>query len=214
MAGAALFISLGGTSYAVTKLPKNSVASPQVKDGSLTAKDLRKGVLTSGPQGPAGARGPRGAEGPAGAPGGLPTVRIANTWNDAKPMGPNIGGGQWIKLLSIPNLPAGAYRVDFVGSAVAAGTGSGRMEIFCSTYAARLDQPEAQATRTTITGTILAPGVDQVDRRQVSDFVTFKRDEPFNLWVTCTSNLTAPQVTMIHSKLTATPIGGYVETAQ
>lgn len=61
----ALFISLGGTSYAVTKLPKNSVGSSQVKDHSLKASDLAKGVLASGPQGPAGARGPRGAEGQA-----------------------------------------------------------------------------------------------------------------------------------------------------
>lgn len=66
MAGLALFISLGGTSYAVTKLPKNSVGSPQVRDGSLTTKDLAKGVVTSGPQGATGPRGPRGAEGPTG----------------------------------------------------------------------------------------------------------------------------------------------------
>ncbi|MEH3055455.1 MAG: hypothetical protein PGN13_15870 [Patulibacter minatonensis] len=62
----ALFVALGGTSYAVTQLPKNSVGSPQVKDRSLTEKDLKKGVLTSGPAGP---RGPRGAEGPPGAKG-------------------------------------------------------------------------------------------------------------------------------------------------
>lgn len=72
----ALFISLSGTSYAISKLPKNSVGSPQVKDGSLTARDLEKGVLTSGPQGVAGVRGPRGPEGAAGAPGtpGTPGV--------------------------------------------------------------------------------------------------------------------------------------------
>ncbi len=64
----ALFVSLGGTSYAVATLPKNSVGSAQVKNGSLTTKDLAKGVVTPGPQGPSGPRGPRGTEGPAGAP--------------------------------------------------------------------------------------------------------------------------------------------------
>lgn len=63
MAALALFVSLGGTSYAVATLPRNSVGSAQVKNGSLTTNDLAKGTLTSGPQGATGPRGPRGAEG-------------------------------------------------------------------------------------------------------------------------------------------------------
>ncbi|MEH3052384.1 MAG: hypothetical protein PGN13_00050 [Patulibacter minatonensis] len=62
----ALFIALGGTSWAVTQLPKNSVGSAQVRDGSLTKADLAKGI---GDAGKDGARGPRGPQGPAGAPG-------------------------------------------------------------------------------------------------------------------------------------------------
>ena len=65
LAGTALFVSFGGTSYAVTKLAKDSVGSAQVKDGSLLAKDLSNGVVTAGP---AGARGPRGPQGPTGEP--------------------------------------------------------------------------------------------------------------------------------------------------
>lgn len=67
----ALFVALGGTSYAVSKLPKNSVGSAQikknavssakVKNGSLTAADFKKGQLMSGAQGP---KGDAGAPGP------------------------------------------------------------------------------------------------------------------------------------------------------
>jgi hypothetical protein len=38
-----LFIALGGTSYAVTQLPVDSVRTQQVKNNSLFAHDLRKG---------------------------------------------------------------------------------------------------------------------------------------------------------------------------
>lgn len=41
----ALLIAVSGTTYAAVKLPKNSVGSKQVKNSSLKAKDLRKGVL-------------------------------------------------------------------------------------------------------------------------------------------------------------------------
>lgn len=73
----ALAVALGGTGYAVTQLPKNSVGTAQikknavtsakVKDGSLTARDFRPGTLL---QGATGATGATGAQGPAGATGG------------------------------------------------------------------------------------------------------------------------------------------------
>ncbi len=73
----ALVVALGGTGYAVTQLPKNSVGTAQiknnavtaakVKDGSLTARDFRPGTLL---QGATGATGAAGAQGPAGATGG------------------------------------------------------------------------------------------------------------------------------------------------
>jgi hypothetical protein len=85
----ALVIALGGTGYAVTQLPKNSVGTAQikknavtavkvrnnaitgakVKDGSLTARDFQAGTLL---QGATGAQGLQGATGPPG-----PT---ASTW--------------------------------------------------------------------------------------------------------------------------------------
>jgi hypothetical protein len=82
----ALFVALGGTSYAAAKLPRNSVGSVQVKanaitsskvrNGSLVAADFAAGALPArgepgapgaqgvqGPQGPQGARGDKGDKG-------------------------------------------------------------------------------------------------------------------------------------------------------
>ena len=74
MSTVAVFIALGGTSYAVASLPKNSVGdrqlknnavtSEKIKDGAVTAADLAPGAVQSGPRGP---RGADGAPGPAGA---------------------------------------------------------------------------------------------------------------------------------------------------
>jgi hypothetical protein len=89
----ALAVALGGTGYAATQLPKNSVGNKQiknnavtsvkVKDRSLLARDFKAGQLAAyaaaagsvaatgatGPAGPAGATGATGPAGPAGATG-------------------------------------------------------------------------------------------------------------------------------------------------
>jgi len=75
----ALFIALGGTSYAAVNLSKNDVGarhikpnavrSSEVRDRSLLAKDFRRGQLprgATGPRGPAGPQGGAGPQGPAG----------------------------------------------------------------------------------------------------------------------------------------------------
>jgi hypothetical protein len=72
----ALFIALGGVSYAALKLPKNSVGSKQikadavkgskVKNGSLRVGDFRTGDLPAGDRGPAGPSGLTGPTGPTG----------------------------------------------------------------------------------------------------------------------------------------------------
>jgi hypothetical protein len=92
----ALFLAVGGTSYAAAKLPTNSVAtkqikngqvkaadlgkssitSPKVKDGSLKARDFAFGQLPAGPAGPAG---PSGADGKPGADGAPATKLFAKS---------------------------------------------------------------------------------------------------------------------------------------
>ena len=75
----ALFIALGGTSYAVTALPKNSVGTQQlkknavtgvkVKNGSLSSADFAAGTLLKGDTGASGATGATGPQGATGAAG-------------------------------------------------------------------------------------------------------------------------------------------------
>lgn len=75
----ALFVALGGTSYAAVALPRNSVGATQIKTGavrasevkdrSLLAKDFKLGQLPGGAAGAPGAPGATGRTGPAGANG-------------------------------------------------------------------------------------------------------------------------------------------------
>jgi hypothetical protein len=86
----ALFVALGGTSYAAGVLPRNSVGaaqlkanavtSPKVKDGSLKKQDFAAGQLPTGAQGVQGTQGSAGAAGEAGpagpvGPTGLPGAK-------------------------------------------------------------------------------------------------------------------------------------------
>lgn len=81
----ALFIALGGSSYAAVSLSANSVGarelknasvgSPELKDGSVKKRDLRKRLMArlegeTGPAGPKGDPGPAGPAGPAEGPAG------------------------------------------------------------------------------------------------------------------------------------------------
>lgn len=73
----ALFVALGGSSYAALKLPKNSVGDQQIRasavrssevlDRSLGVRDLSTAARSS-LRGAAGAAGPVGPQGPPGAP--------------------------------------------------------------------------------------------------------------------------------------------------
>lgn len=68
----ALFIALGGVSYAAVNLPKNSVGAKQLKKNSVNSAKVRNGSLTlsdfKGSQRKK-LRGPTGATGATGAPG-------------------------------------------------------------------------------------------------------------------------------------------------
>jgi hypothetical protein len=82
MATIAVFVALGGSSYAAVTLKKNSVksrhiatnavSSSKIKDRSLLARDFKPGQLpagTAGATGPQGPQGPQGLQGAPGAPG-------------------------------------------------------------------------------------------------------------------------------------------------
>jgi hypothetical protein len=44
----ALFIALGGTSYAAVAIPKNSVGSTQLRKGAVSSSKIRSGAITPG----------------------------------------------------------------------------------------------------------------------------------------------------------------------
>src|SRR4051812_40009612 len=46
IAALALFVGLGGSAYAVTSLPENSVGTKQLKDSAVATKKLRNGAVT------------------------------------------------------------------------------------------------------------------------------------------------------------------------
>jgi hypothetical protein len=83
----ALFFALAGTSYAASNaLPKNSVGSKQVINGSLQTVDLSKKAKTAlkgarGVQGAQGQRGPTGAQGVQGTAGAQGPPGLANVEN-------------------------------------------------------------------------------------------------------------------------------------
>jgi hypothetical protein len=93
----ALFVALGGSSYAAITLPRNSVGanqirtggvrSSEVKDRTLGARDLTVGARrflksqegAQGPQGPQGERGPQGPSGTGGGSVGLTYKTVTGT---------------------------------------------------------------------------------------------------------------------------------------
>lgn len=91
----ALLVALGGTGYAATQLPANSVGpqqlranaidSSKVQDRALLAKDFKKGQL---PRGLRGLRGATGAAGPAGATGPAGAVGATGATGAAGAAGP------------------------------------------------------------------------------------------------------------------------------
>ena len=121
MASVAVFVALGGTSYAVTQLPKNSVGSAQIRSGAVGTSEIRKSAIRSddikdrsvalrdisrgardrlrGQTGPAGPQGPAG-----------PPVAPLSAAVDA--------GGAFTRSTgttqaSSTHLTEGVYRVDF-----------------------------------------------------------------------------------------------------
>lgn len=112
----ALFVALGGTSFAVVSLQRNSVLSKhirkgqvkrsdiaksavdsaRVKDGSITGADLADGALLAGAKGEKGDPGPTGPAGPAGAPGA-----DGADGADGAP-GPSFGDSKQTSYVSIP----------------------------------------------------------------------------------------------------------------
>jgi hypothetical protein len=80
----ALFVALGGTSYAALSLPAGSVGTKQLKNGAVTRAKLGHGVLATaaGPQGLPGPQGATGSQGPPGPAGANGTPAAPEAWHE------------------------------------------------------------------------------------------------------------------------------------
>ena len=122
----ALFVALGGASYAAVKIPKNSVGNTQlrkdavtsakVKDRSLLATDFKTGQLPAGAKGAAGATGATGAAGAAGATGATgpagPTFAFTYTGGG----GAGISAGSYVSVVDQTITVPRAGRIAFTFS--------------------------------------------------------------------------------------------------
>jgi len=147
-------VAIGGTTYAATSLPKNSVGNAQlkkaavtsakVKDHSLLAVDFKDGQLatvvptTAGPPGAQGAQGPAGPIGDPGAPGsvgpqGAPGLSYGLSV-DAAPTASLAGCGA-LDLVSAVIAPTSTARLLITGQGrlSASGTTSARLVADVST---------------------------------------------------------------------------------
>lgn len=115
----ALFFGLGGTSFAAASavLPRNSVGTKQVINGSLQAIDLSNTARSAlkggrgprGPVGPQGAAGPQGAVGPQGVRGvpGQPATTLFVAVDAAGALTKNSGA------TAAARADTGSYRIAF-----------------------------------------------------------------------------------------------------
>jgi hypothetical protein len=116
----ALFVALGGSAYAATQLPKNSVGSKQIKKAAVTPAKLSaaaKSTLT----GAAGAAGPQGPKGDTGATG---LQGSTGDQGDRGETGPSTGpaGGALTGTYPNPILAPGSVGTsNFASGAVAPG---------------------------------------------------------------------------------------------
>jgi hypothetical protein len=114
VAGLALLIALGGTSYAaIANVPRNSVTTIHVKNGSLLARDFRRGQIPRGARGLPGPAGPAGPAGPQGPPGSASGVAVR--WALVRADGGIAAQSGGITLAAKPG--AGVYILNF-GTAV------------------------------------------------------------------------------------------------
>lgn len=92
MATIAVFAVLGGGAYAATQLPRNSVGTKQIRNGSVTKRKLSRGVRRAlrrpGPRGATGPQGPQGANGSQGPQGELGLQGPPGPTGNLGPTGP------------------------------------------------------------------------------------------------------------------------------
>jgi hypothetical protein len=135
-ASLALFIALGGTSYAVTRLPRNSVGNRQLKSNAVTSGKIRDGAVGSNDlsaSARSASRGPRGPEGPAGANGATgPSETIQVKRPDVLNIGAGANGAATVATMT---LDPGSWVLDGNTAVIYTGAGSDFFECRLQTAA-------------------------------------------------------------------------------
>jgi hypothetical protein len=170
MSTIAVFLALGGTSWAVARnsvgtreLKDDAVTSAKVRDGAIARRDLAADVAQAGP------RGPRGAQGPAGPVGPSEVVQVRRVAGVGIPS----QGGRSVLLASL-TLDPGAWSIEAQTTVrydpsspgsewftcrleTAAGTdvGSGMMRVGTDAYAAVAGVVSARGATTLPTSTLI-----------------------------------------------------------
>jgi len=102
----ALFVALGGTSYAVIKLPAKSVGNRELKSNAVSGSKIRPRAISRSDLAPSARSGTRGPRGPAGPPGSSGDAVAPEAWQ-ALPF-----QGAW---RNYQGYAPGAYRKDARG---------------------------------------------------------------------------------------------------
>src|SRR5215203_5340093 len=118
MATIAVFIALGGASYAAIKLPKNSVGTKQLKKEAVSLSKIKTSAKSAmkGQKGEQGDRGPQGEAGPAGQDATRLFARIVAS-NGFAAIKSGVTEGE--------NTGLGTYSIDFSNCALQVTTGVG-----------------------------------------------------------------------------------------
>jgi hypothetical protein len=198
----ALFIALGGTSYAVIRLPRNSVGPAQLRSNSVSSTKIRNGAVKRADlavNAQAGTRGARGPQGPQGERGPA-NVRIAP---QAADVGLSGNPGQETQVRRMDAVPAGNWLLRFeAGPQLPAETG---LHTTCRLKVNGDVKAEAR--------TVVGNAANATQEAILAVETVVEQPAAFNVTVDCQQNIpSAPPVTYHKPQIIATQVGDVART--